>query len=55
MKMSVRKIIQISSTSQVDNNRLYVLCNDGTVWYYDYSYEKECWAWKQVEKIPGAA
>lgn len=40
----MRKVVQITTVGY--GGLLYALCDDGTIWVYDYV------DWKQVESIP---
>jgi hypothetical protein len=57
--MSHRRIIQIAEAGASNGHSLHALCNDGSVWEYDwhanpsdeppYSY---CGGWKRLAEIP---
>jgi len=43
---NIRKIIQISATSDLENESIYALCDDGTLWF---GYWKQTvMMWKQL-------
>jgi len=49
--VSVRKIIQISVSTDEDCDTLFALCNDGSVWRYLLMRDAHC-TWVRILDIP---
>ncbi len=50
--MTERKIVQLATCAAENGHSLYALCNDGSVWEYEWLPAEDEPRWKRLADIP---